>query len=690
MPDLWTPGGNHHVAVSRQDQLSALASASLARGREGLADDSPERRQMAIQRRLAQRVEAAGRGSPEVMFATGRPKDPFFYWQQNNLPYDTNKPDELKSVRKWCRLLYMTHPILASAIDIYSKYPLTGVELVCKDNALTDFYSTLFFDRLKYKDYLVKVLREYWIAGEAWPLGQFNEILGVWEDDELLNPDDIEVHKSPFFKEPRFLMRLPETLRKVIADRDPPWEYAAIARSYPELLRFANSDKPEMPVSNILLKQLRFDADTFNPRGIPIMMRGFRAIFQEEMLNAAQDAVASRLYTPLVLAKLGASAQDLGTTEPWIPTTDDLSNFEEALDIALAADFRVLVHHFAIEMETVFGRETMPQMDADFERLTERQLQVFGLSKTMLSGSSGSGQVYAADALNRDLISQLLTTAQELIRQFFTDRMMVVAEAQEHYDYEERGGKRYPIMEEVLEVDEETGEQRIVEQPKLLVPDIRIKTMNMKDEAVERQFIEALRAEGIPISMKTRLVNVPIDLDEEMERTQDEQVQMAVKAQETRRETYLALRSARLPIPEDLRNDFEPKASDASEHSAADADHQVPPLLGVQDPAPTDALAPSPEEMMPERMVGGDKELGEEARVLELPRNRMMDPGRTRPIESDEMRSRMPKPASREEIESGDAKGLLEAGPRHIGMRRYAGVSADTPLDGDEESAETG
>jgi hypothetical protein len=116
----------------------------------------------------------------------------------------------------------------------------------------------------------------------------------------------------------------------------------------------------------------------------------------------------------------------------------------------------------------------------------------------------------------------------------------VVAEAQEHYDYEERNGKRYVKMEEILEVDEETGEERIVEQPKLLVPDLKMKTMNIKDEEAAREFLESLRAAGMPISMKTRLVNVPIDFDEEIEKSKDEQVQLAVKEQETRKETYLA------------------------------------------------------------------------------------------------------------------------------------------------------
>jgi hypothetical protein len=648
--------------------------------RRGAANqsDNPEVAEMR-KNRIANRktgANAAGTGSPSSLsFATGRPRDPMFYWRQNNLPYDVTKDEELKKIREFCRLLYMTHPIIASCVDIFSKYPLLGMELVCKDEQLTEFYNTLFFDELHYEEFLIDVGREYWTVGEAWPFGSFNEVLGVWEDDELLNPDDCEVVRSPFHKEPRFLIRLPETIRKVLNDRQPHWEYEKLMSAYPELKEYAGEDAL-MPVSNILLKQLKFKGDTFHKRGIPILMRAFRAIMQEEMFMNAMDSIADRLYTPLILAKLGAKAQDLGTNVPWIPTEDDLADFEEALDSALAADFRVITHHFGIDMAPVLGRENMPNMDNDFDRIQERILQTFGLSKTMLSGADG-GETYAADALNRDLISQLLTTYQKMIIELYNERAKVVAEAQEHYDYELRGGKRYPVMEEVLVVDEETGEDRIIEQPKLLWPELRMKTMQMKDEESQRQFVEALVLSGVPISIKTRLTNTDIDLEEETERRQDEIVQEAVAEQETRKRTYLALRASGLPIPQDLLDDFRPMASNAGEGGppegagtpAPSSDPPIP-MLGVDPVTGLPNIAPGPEDMLGAGEEG-DPTMGEESGgVIPLPRNQILQNPNV-PPESNEARKDMPKAAKRFQD------------PRHIGLRRFSGKNRETPLDED-------
>ena len=287
-------------------------------------------------------------------------------------------------------------------------------------------------------------------------------------------------------------------------------------------------------------------------------------------------------------------------------------------------------------------------------------------------------RTYAADALNRDLLTQLLSTYQRKIKNFVRDRMLVVAEAQGHYDYEERNGVKYPIMEEILEVDEETGEHRIIEQPKLLVPDVNFRTMNMGDEKEARNLIEVLRTSGIPISMKTRLTNIPIDLDEEVEITKKEQVDQAVAAEEARKETYLALRGAGLPIPEDLRRDFEPKAQQKGNGNPhvpdASEDVVLLPSLGLDQPAPTSTLAPTPDDLT--QATGDDTTGMNEAvtnagpastvpNVNRLPQNRF----RQRPPESDEMRANMPKASS------------LQSGPSHIGKRRSEEIDPNMPLD---------
>jgi hypothetical protein len=641
---------SHAAEQSRIDKLFRRFSSRPS--------ESDEVAEMRLNRRVSRKTAAAGftgggSGSPSVDFATMRPRDPLFYWRQNNLPYSFDDPAQMAKMRAYCRLLYISHPLVGSCVDIYSKYPLLGLKLACKDERLTEFYTDHFLseDGLDYSKFLVKMGREYWTVGEAWPLGTFNEDLGVWDDEELLNPDDVEVQPSPFLREPRFLIRLPQNMKELIRTRQPAWEYEKLIAAYPELTYYSD-DNALMPVSNILLRQMKFEADNFNPRGIPLLYRAMRSLMQEEMLNAAVDSIADRLYTPLIHAKLGASASDLGTNVPWIPTQDDLADFEEAVDAALAGDFRIIMTHFAVQMESVLGKEDIPDLSGDFERIEGRVLQTFGLSKTMLAGAS-SGETYAADALNRDLVTQMLTNYQGLISSHFRQRALVVAEAQEHFDYEERNGKRYVKMEEVYEIDEETGEGRIVEQPKLLIPDLQFKTMSLQDEAAQNEFFEALREAGVPISMRTRLHNVNIDFDEEIEKSRDEAVDLAVAEQESRKAIYIALKDKGLPIPQDLRDDFEPRALDASQDPSAvpTAPLRIP-ILGMDPVTSQPTLAPTMQDLQTTPADGGVAQPGGVPEPVDADQG-----GEQRPDESDEQRAGMPKQSSLPGLD--DPVGLL-------------------------------
>lgn len=566
---------------------------------------------------------------------------------------------------KNCRLLYLTHPVVAMCTDIFTKFPLQGMDLECKDDQLTDFYGTLFFDQLDYPNYLLDIGREYWLVGEAWPLGSFNEILGVWDDDELLNPDDVQVERSPFLKDPRFLIRLPETLRRVLQERSPAWEYDKLMQSYPELAAYAGRDSL-MPVSNILLKQLKFKGDTFHKRGIPILMRGFRAIVQEEMLNAALDAIADRLYTPLILTKLGATAQDLGTTVPWIPDQDEMEEFNFALDAALAADFRALTYHWAIDMTAVLGRENVPDLTNDFDRIDDRLLMVYGLSRTMLTGAN-AGETYAADALNRDVVTQLMSHDQRMHQQFFKERAEIVAEAQEHFDYEVRGGKRYLITEDIYEVDED-GNGRIVQKPKLLVPRLGFKVLNLADEQVDRDFREALNEAGVPVPYKARVQGLGMDFDEMVEQRSAEEVQLTLAQAETDKKKYLGLKAAGLPIPDELRAKFDPKAIEMGGQNQPNSGGMpaVTPSLG-QIPLDLPGLAPNQEDVQAALDDPG-------AQATQLPPDidedqdglaDVQEEGDDVPPESNEQRGRMPKAASLRKTAALPKFGIREVTAQH-------------------------
>ena len=869
----------------------------------------------------------------DAQWAWPKLHDPFEYWRERTWWFNMEDPDEqTRKIRDWARLMYTTHYLVPSLIDIYTRYPLLDIELVHPDKRISEFYNELFFDGLDYNEFLFDLGREHWTVGEVFAMGSWHDGIGAWEDDEIINPNDVVVAKNRALRTYQYHIKVPEEIKRLIERRDPPQEYAMLMQLYPDVVAWARQDK-EIPVSDVIMKQLKFkcvtpDTDILTPsgpvpagelkvgdpvfawdtdsdravishvqanslrdpetvvkittkfgrtikttlehpfwikktiksenkcltcnktfdnpkskaghvggsknssnphyfsnnsisqewvqaqdlkagdlvrvgshcsfgsefldpdlarfigmmigdgsynkhdfsitsndqeivdwtrkfvdkyncstpemassslqyriksnenlgkrsgkagsnelinlfreigifdqtchnkivpkiiweggpqawwsflsgyldtdgcflegdyprvywtssnegllndvqlmlsllgvsstlnsgcvivqnhiglvilsenlntllprkqvrsreivkntyrdtvewdtiesievvgeevtcalsianyhshitaglvthntnpwseHGTPILLRAFRMLMLEESLNAAQDAIADRLYSPLILATLGLP--DVDQDGPWIPDAQELQALRDDLAMAVNSDFRLMTYHHGLKIENAFGRESMPRLDQDFMRVESKVMQVFGIGADLLQG--GNGGTYASGALNRDLITQMLSTYQHKIEKFIRSRMEPVAERQGHYEFRNVGGKKVPIMETVLMVDEETGAEFVEERPKLAIPEVRFRSMNLRDETIERGFLQQLQAAGFPISLATLAVNIPIDFEDEVESRKNEKLATVVAEQQFKKELFERLSILGLPIPPEYFQEYQ-------------------------------------------------------------------------------------------------------------------------------------
>jgi len=516
-----------------------------------------------------QRVGSAGGG--DVFAAIPRNYSPMDYFKSQHIPWDVADDKQRFELYKWLDLFYKTHYLIPILVDIFTRFPLVGIELHTEDPALQTFYEDLFLDKLDYEHFLVDLGREYWTFGESFPLGHFHETMGIWEEEELIDPMMVKVRDYPIVGGEQFFFTADSmgALREIVEKGEPREIAYLLHRDYPEWIPFLKAKK-DIPVSGVLLKQV---ANKISPRdlhGTPILLRALRTLVHEEKLMASQDAIAERLYAPLILVKLGI--QDMGQGRgPWLPGAQDLREARDQLDIALASDFRLMVHNFGIEVSSVFGREQMPRLDQDFDRIERRLMQTFGINPSLLSGGSAT-QPYASSALQAEFMNQVLRTYQGYLIRHYKQRAYVVAEAQGHYAYEKRGETRIPIKEEVLTVDEE-GNEVIVTKNKLLIPDMRMKVLDVRDEATQRQFYQSLKQQGVPIPDQDLAMGMHYKFPEALAKTEDEMVQKTVAQQEAKVKTYDILTAKGLPIPADLKAEIE----GMGDNGAGGALGQMPP-----------------------------------------------------------------------------------------------------------------
>src|SRR4051812_23032156 len=448
---------------------------TLAGSFQGETDRYPKDENARLMRQF--RTSRMQKSASDVWAATPRFYDPMEYWDLSGLPWNMADEGHRHKLHKWLRLYYATHYLIPILIDIFTRFPLVGMEMYSKDQKLADFYEETFMNKLDYPNFLVSLGREFWTVGEAFPLGSFDEHLGVWEREELLNPEDVIIKNFPLLGSKQLLISPPDYLKKLAQEKTPAREYRQLEINFPELIPYLKKNE-HIPVSGVLLKQVANKLTDWDDHGTPILLRGLRTLMHEEKLMASQDAIAERLYSPFILAKLGI--MDLGDGQPpWIPDAEQLEVTRDDIDVALASDFRLLVHHFGIEIENVFGREQMPRLGDDFDRIERRLMQIFGVNPSLLSAGATT-QPYASSALQAEFLNQILRTYQGYLKVHFEARARVVAEAQEHFDYEMRGKTKVPLFEEVVIYDED-GEKHIEQRPKLLIPELKFQTLDLRD-----------------------------------------------------------------------------------------------------------------------------------------------------------------------------------------------------------------
>ena len=752
-------------------------------------------------------------------------RQPMSSLKDKNIPFDTTDTKELKEIRRWARLFYSTHDLVPLLVDIYSKFPLTGMEFKSKDPKIKDFYESMFMDTLDYEEFLQDLGREFFISGEVNSLGHFDETLGVFSSEEILNPDSLNVSKSMFVRHERVQLMVKdmvEALRQgAMAGTDDDisqserleknWEYCCtpetkvltadlnwvpvrtlavgdeiigfdeypleghhgrswrgtrvtatsiinaptfevatsgpsvtctgahmwlvdkksqgmkwvrtdalkagdkirymntwevedtadigyvsgifdgegelytggsynlsfsqlpgpvldkaveilerhkfrltfsnhpsgttrvriaggvteimrclglfqpvrllskfrgtlddrrltsqapvevvsvedrglndvvalatssktliadgmyshntqLVENFPEIIQAAAMDDG-LDISDALISRIVNKVQPWDLRGTPHLLRSFRTLMMEESLNAAQDAVADRLYSPLILATLGSP--DLGDGVPWIPDPEELDDLRDTMQQALAADFRLMVHNFGLKVESVFGREAVPRFDTDYNRIDKKLMQAWGIGEALISGGTAAGGAYASSALNREFVTNMMSSFQKAVKKHIRKRCEIIAEAQGHYDYDVKGGVRTPIMREIVEFDEETGENYTRKVPKFLIPEIQFSTLNLRDETQERSFLQQLRQAGVPIADTSMAVNIPIEFEEELEKSSEEKVQKLLAEAQAMDKAYKLCIKNNWPVPPELARYMAAGPQLEKEQSGADTE----------------------------------------------------------------------------------------------------------------------
>lgn len=481
----------NHKTVVASNNLGNLAMSSLIN-----KDELPKNIQQKMTRNAKRTVRA---NSAEITIGNPTFYQPLFQSTNLLLPRDRRERNE------WCRHFYRTEPIVATALDLHTEFPISDLNNVCSDPYIKKFFDYLAFEKLDMVNLLLEIGLEYWKLGDVFPFGQFNESEGLWEGFTLLNPDYVNVNASIFAKEQQIELIPDDQVTNIIAG-GPSGQFGDLYRQFPEDIVIAVKQGKNISLDSRLVSHIAHKASPYESWGLPLMMRCFKTLIYKDKLRQAQDAIANRHIMPLRVAKIGTPGEPM-------PTQDDIDAFRDILAEGEDDPNFFLVYHYGLSFDYVGSTGKILPLNTEFDFIQNELMTGLGITQAMLNGdgSTYSTAQVGAEALARRYASYRLRLESWIRKKVYRP----ISEVQGFY--KPKNGTIAIKNMSPREIRRAVSNKEM----ELIVPKLLWQQQDLTSNQTAMNFIQSLRDKGL-VSMTTVLPLLSLDPETEKRNLENE------------------------------------------------------------------------------------------------------------------------------------------------------------------------
>jgi len=224
-----------------------------------------------------------------------------------------------KEVYQWARHYYENEPKVAAGIDFYSQFPINGMKLTCKKKSVMRFYERL-VEKVDLMYWLRMISHQRFLLGDVYVMTEIEcpHCKGSGIDKEsgencnhpdgtigrvtVLNPDWIEVMKTPISQEPQIVLLPDEEIQKIIQTKQPKFLYDQI----PDNIKMQIMAKKPILLSNRVTSHIKHGGVPYGTYGESLLRRLFTSLAYKTKLMTANWIVAERLILPVRIVKVGS------------------------------------------------------------------------------------------------------------------------------------------------------------------------------------------------------------------------------------------------------------------------------------------------------------------------------------------------------------------------------------------------
>lgn len=421
-------------------------------------------------------VQSTDRMAPDVF-------SPLFLLANLNLPRDR------VTMNSWNRIYYDTNPVVRNAINLHSSYPMSKINISCKNKKIQQFFLE-WSEKIDLYSIVYGVSLEYWKLGEVFPYAEIDPSSGVWNRITVLNPDYVHVKKSVIGDQSIISLMPDANLKKMVQSSDP--ADVAIRRNLPQHIVDYVRKNQNIPLDSFNVSHLKLLSSPYDIRGTSIIVSVYKDLMLLDKIRESKFAQADGMINPITLIKLGGNE--------YKPTQSDLDSFRQTFEEAqYDKDFKIVTHNDVAVERVGFSGSTL-DVGGDIELIMNNLYNGLMAPKTLFDQEGAS---YASSSVGLEVLRQRYDIFRNMIKKWLERKIFApMCELQDFFEY----------------VD---GEKR------LQVPSLDFNHMNLYDM---NDYIQMLGTYvgNKQISVQTLCRSLGLSYEEEQKRLREEFIQEAV------------------------------------------------------------------------------------------------------------------------------------------------------------------
>lgn len=281
-----------------------------------------------------------------------------------------------------------------------SQFPMNGFKLECKSRKIMKWFEHYVVKRLNLNELFKQISQEYFMLGDVFvhtdiecpvcggssvdpdtnepcnhPEGLINKIT-------ILNPDWIEVQKSPLSDEPVIVLIPDEDMKRIVFTKNPKVIYDRIPDAMKELIMH---NRP-IPLSNRTTSQIKHMPAPYGIYGSSIIRRLFTTLAYKTKIMTANWIVAERLILPVRVVKIGSDARPA--------TSADIADIQQQLGQTANDPNLTIVTHNNFDYEWYGAAGKVLQITQEMEHIDKELLDGLMLNQALLNGEMSGYQCH--------------------------------------------------------------------------------------------------------------------------------------------------------------------------------------------------------------------------------------------------------------------------------------------------------